>query len=695
MKSIRMKITAAIVVCSLITAVVISFLSVSDTREMSNTAAEKELVLSCDNTSREINALISRIEQSVDTLTDVAMEKMEFSKFPNNDAYVEEYTNGLLREFTTFAEHTDGAITAYIRYNPEFTEPTSGIFLTRNDTKSAFDSVTPTDFSMYDPSDAAHVGWYYIPVANKAPLWMDPYLNANINVYMISYVVPLYENGTSVGILGMDIDFGQLTALADNAVAFDTGYAFIVSSAGSVLYHKDIDSGTDLAEYNGGELSSVKDFLMDASNQGKTMKYTLDGEDKYLSYLELGNGMKLVLTAPVEEIEADADALSNQILLFLVVGLVIAVVLGVLIGSTIAKPIKRITEVIKQTSELDFQRAEDIEKLMKRKDETGIMAKAVNEMRSVLRELVGNMEGVKDGLLENMKRLDEVMRDNNSISEDNSATTQELAAGMEETAASAAMIVSNIDAIQTNAEGIRRLSEREQQESKAIMVRARELRDNTRESSDKAMAIFEDMKNRTAEAIEKSKVVAKINELTDVIRNISSQTNLLALNANIEAARAGDAGRGFAVVATEIGTLANQTFQTVDGINEIVKEVNEAVHNMTDCMEVIMHFLEETVVTDYGEFGQIGERYEEDAASFAQSMQQIYSEISDLNRKITEIADTMDGVNRTITESTDGVNLIAEKSGDAVKKTSEGYEHLRESETSLKLLKELIEKFSI
>ena len=126
-----------------------------------------------------------------------------------------------------------------------------------------------------------------------------------------------------------------------------------------------------------------------------------------------------------------------------------------------------------------------------------------------------------------------------------------------------------------------------------------------------------------------------------------------------------------------------------------LKEVNEAVHNMTECMEVIMHFLEETVVTDYGEFGQIGERYEEDAASFAQSMQQIYSEISDLNRKITEIADTMDGVNRTITESADGVNLIAEKSGDAVKKTSEGYEHLRESETSLKLLKELIEKFSI
>ena len=695
MKSIRMKITVAIVICSLITASIISLLSISDTRELSNAAAEKELVLTCENTGEEINALISRIEQSVDTLSDIAMRRLDFPKFKNNSAYESNYTNELLEDFYTFAEHTDGAITAYIRYNPEFAEPTSGIFLTRNDTQSAFDSVTPTDFSMYDPSDATHVGWYYIPVVNKAPLWMDPYLNANINVYMISYVVPLYEDGTSVGIIGMDIDFGQLTSLVDKAIAFDTGYSFVVSSTGSVLYHKEIESGTDLAEYNGGELTSVKNFVLDASKQGETLQYSINGEEKYLSYVELKNGMKLVLTAPVEEITASANALSVQILMFLAMGLVVAIVLGVLIGSTIAKPIKRITEIIKQTAQLDFQRAKDIDKLMKKRDETGIMAKAVNEMRSVLRELVGNMERVKDDLIENMKRLDDVMGENNSISEDNSATTQELAASMEETSAGVTMIVSNIDAIQTNAEEIRELSEREQQESRAIMTRARELRDTTSSSNEKAMGIYADMRQRTEEAIEKSKVVAKINELTDDIRNISSQTNLLALNANIEAARAGEAGRGFAVVATEIGALANQTFRTVDGINEIVKEVNEAVVNMTECIQVIMNFLEDTVVTDYSTFGQVGERYEKDAESFAESMQHIYSEISQLSHKITQIVDAMDNVNRTITESADGVNLIAEKSGDAVKKTLEGYEHLRESETSLNLLKELIEKFNV
>ena len=695
MKSIRMKITAAIVICSLITASVISLLSISDTRKLSTAAAEKQLVLTCENTGEEINALISRIEQSVDTITDIAMERLEFSKFKNNSEYEKEYTNGLMEDFFTFAEHTDGAITAYIRYNPEFTEPTSGIFLTRNDTESAFESVTPTDFSMYDPTDLAHVGWYYLPVANKAPLWMDPYLNANINVYMISYVVPLYENGTSVGILGMDIDFGQLTDLVDQSIAFDSGYSFVLSSTGNVLYHKEIEAGADLAEYNGGELASVKEFVMDPANQGKTLQYRLNGDAKYLSYVELKNGMKLVLTAPVEEIRAEANALSIQILLFLVMGIVIAIILGVLVGSTIAKPIKRITEIIKQTAQLNFHRTSDIDKMMKIRDETGVMAKAVHEMRSVLRELVNNMENVKDDLVENMQRLDDVMRENNSISEDNSATTQELAAGMEETTASATMIVSNIDAIQANVEDIRGLSEREQQESKAIMARARDLRDNTNASNEKAMGIYADMKVRTEEAIEKSKVVAKINELTEDIRSISSQTNLLALNANIEAARAGEAGRGFAVVATEIGALANQTFQTVDGINEIVNDVNDAVSNMTNCIQVIMNFLEETVVKDYNVFGQVGERYENDAQSFAEAMQHIYSEISELNRKITEIVDAMEGVNYTITESATGVNMIAEKSGVAVAKTLEGYDHLRESETSLELLKEFIEKFKV
>ena len=75
MKSIRAKITAAIVICSLISATLISLISISDSRDMSNTHAEKELTLSCQRTGEEINALISRVEQSVDTLSAIALQQ--------------------------------------------------------------------------------------------------------------------------------------------------------------------------------------------------------------------------------------------------------------------------------------------------------------------------------------------------------------------------------------------------------------------------------------------------------------------------------------------------------------------------------------------------------------------------------------------------------------------------------------------
>ena len=118
------------------------------------------------------------------------------------------------------------------------------------------------------------------------------------------------------------------------------------------------------------------------------------------------------------------------------------------------------------------------------------MAKAVSEMRGVLRSLVADMEQVKNSLSDNMDLLDSVMKDNNAISEDNSATTQELAAGMETTTSSTKLISANIGAILNNVNGIQHLSEKEQADSIEISKRARELRNSTSVSSDKTMEMY-------------------------------------------------------------------------------------------------------------------------------------------------------------------------------------------------------------
>lgn len=685
----------SIILCSLISSVLISVISITYSSRTATNDAQTELAMSCENASGEINALVSRIEQSVNTISDIALENLDFARFQTDSAYVASYTESLRDDFVTFAEHTDGAICAYIRYNPDFTDPTSGIFLTRPDTQSEFTSSTPTDFSIYDKDDVAHVGWYYIPVENKAPIWMDPYLNENVNIYMVSYVVPLYVDGVSVGIIGMDIDFGQMTDYTDSVKVFDTGYSFIVDKNDIIQHHISIPTGTDLREYEGGSLAFVGDFMEDDANQSTMIEYTMDGESRYLTFSKLDTGMKLAMTVPTEEVKAHAKSVAIQTIGAMSLGVIISIILGILIGSSISGPIKKITDIVKQTAALNFKKTPEGSRLVERKDETGSMARAVGEMRGVLRNLVADMEQIRDHMLGNMEELDNVMKENNAVSEDNSATTQELAAGMEETTASANMIVSNIGTIQDNVTGIRNLSQNGQEESREVRDRARKLRDTTVTSSNRTMEMYESMRKRTDEAIEQSKVVAKINELTENIRNISSQTNLLALNANIEAARAGEAGRGFAVVATEIGTLASQTFQTVDGINQIVEEVNAAVNNMTDCIRVIMEFLDKTVVTDYNSFKEVGEKYEDDATVFADSMGRIYEEISELSEKIDNIAQAIDSVSDTINQSTEGINLIAEKSGDAVAKTAEGYDRLQENREGLQHLKEMIDKFEL
>jgi len=80
---------------------------------------------------------------------------------------------------------------------------------------------------------------------------------------------------------------------------------------------------------------------------------------------------------------------------------------------------------------------------------------------------------------------------------------------------------------------------------------------------------------------------AKINEIVDYIRKISSQTNLLALNAAIEAARAGEAGRGFSVVAGEIRRLAVQTDDAISVIEGVVRNIVDKIQTSNTAMTEI------------------------------------------------------------------------------------------------------------
>lgn len=75
-------------------------------------------------------------------------------------------------------------------------------------------------------------------------------------------------------------------------------------------------------------------------------------------------------------------------------------------------------------------------------------------------------------------------------------------------------------------------------------------------------------------------MVERINQKTTELRSLQSKQNILALNASIEAARAGEKGAGFAVVAQEVRKLSEQSAHVNTEIEEIVKNISQAVEAM-------------------------------------------------------------------------------------------------------------------
>ena len=587
--------------------------------------------------------------------------------------------------------NTEGALTAYIRYNPEFTEPDSGVFWSRSSDAEKFEALVPTDFSMYDPDDLEHVGWYYIPVKNGKPTWMDPYLNSNINVYMVSYVIPIVMDGESIGIIGMDIAFDKFTATVDHATVFETGSAFLVDAGGNIAYHKEIEAGTAIAQ---AEASGViEGALADPALEGLPVNYTYQGLEKDMCYRTLINGMQYVLTAPESEMKSAASRITMLIMIGMLIAVAISVVIGVIMGLVITRPITQINDIVSKTAQFNFSKNENSDRLCKRQDESGSMANSLREMRASLRSMVQDIKTTYSDLDDTLLKLSDTTEQVKGMSGENTETTQGLAAAMQETAAAMETVNNTVMQIRERAQTIRDNSIVGEKASLESKQRAGDLKHTTGEAQNKTTQMYRGVQERSAAAMEQARAVEKINQLTQSILDISGQTNLLALNASIEAARAGEAGRGFAVVADEIGGLASQTSSTVTNINGITTEVNQAVGNMETCLQEILTFLEDTVLKDYSDFMGVAEKYTQDASDFEENMKSIGAEVETLLSAIVEIADSVNSITMTVGEAADNISSIAQKTLD-VSQLVEGNAELMEtnSENVVKL-KNIVDMF--
>lgn len=360
----------------------------------------------------------------------------------------------------------------------------------------------------------------------------------------------------------------------------------------------------------------------------------------------------------------------------------------------IVGPLKAVENSLEQISSGDFSAVID-KKYLKSKDDFGILANQIEQMRKNVSVLIGNVKHEANGISSVMNGINENINELNGEIEDVSATTEELAASMEETAATSDEINRMSQEIEAAAKNIANRAQDGAGQAESIHERAQKAMEHAQSNRKKVQINKNEIKESLTKTLEDAKVVEQISVLAESIMGITEQTNLLSLNASIEAARAGEAGRGFAVVADEIRKLAEQSKENVENIQRVTGEVNAAVSNLKRDSERLLQFVDTEITASFDLFEEMSEEYNNDASEVNSLVSDFSATSEELLASISHILESIESISRATNDGAEGTTNIADKTVNVVTKSSHVTENSKEAENAVRLLNEDVGRFII
>lgn len=376
-------------------------------------------------------------------------------------------------------------------------------------------------------------------------------------------------------------------------------------------------------------------------------------------------------------------------------GVCLVVAIGALIVAflistrKVVNPIVKTNKELKEISALINDNNGDLTKRVnvKSSDEIGQLAQGINQFLDILQNTIGKIvEGSKN--LDNMiNSVGENVTVSNDNAQDVSSAMEELSATMQEIAATIQTVNDNTESVGKNVVDIADKTGQINNYSQDMRERADSLAKSADENKRTTDEMVGNIVGTLKKAIEDSKSVERVNELTGEILNISSQTNLLALNASIEAARAGEAGKGFAVVADEIRQLADSSRDTANNIQAINEHVTSAVYQLIDNSNKIIKYIEETILVDYDSFVQAGAQYNEDACYISETMQEFAEKTEKLKELMKNTVESIEGISSGVEQSANAVTSSAVSTSQLVEQMNSIDKEMSESRNTVGELK--------
>lgn len=341
-----------------------------------------------------------------------------------------------------------------------------------------------------------------------------------------------------------------------------------------------------------------------------------------------------------EQIVVEKTNVSQKQSLYLLGGLIILSSLLVFyLVIRINRPLNKLIDVSKTIASGDFTVTLDT----RRNDELGMLAKAFDEMKGNVREIISNIMDASSRVAASSQQLTASAKESTDVSQRISHAAFNLAKKGKEQKDIIGVTVMSVNQTIESLEQMKK-------DSSMMYTLTDETFKSTMNGEKMILKIVSETKALEEQIIQTTGITNtladlsnKIEQIAILIQDFAEQTRLLSLNASIEAARAGESGNGFGVVAQEIKKLSDSSKQSAQKVTELVKQIQQQTTICTSSMQDSYKQVEQNL-NSIAETQESFEQIKENAHSSKQTVENVTQNIASIFNYAKKLLDSTKGL---------------------------------------------------